>query len=172
MILTFVSSTGFANSVLLATGIILVWYTIETFRLRRLGARQLQQQQQQQPFPILIFPVDRSNTVSMRNIGLGPAINVKIEPIMRIVHEDTLAFTLELENRIIAANETVACAPGFIRNGLPESQDNWFIYLSPWNAEPATKFKIEYSDSLSNKYGYVLSAYKGEVNVEKSPKMI
>lgn len=88
--------------VVIATGLVLVWYTVETRRLRIEAQKQVEitQQQkeiQQRPFVILevgnfgrmtksdtLFPVNREYHFRVRNIGNSPAINVKVNEVQMV----------------------------------------------------------------------------------------
>jgi len=76
---------GMINIIVLAlTFGAIVWYTVETFRLRKINEKQIR---------INILPliaiVDIGNEIRLKNIGKSPALNVTINPIKNRTSIDT-----------------------------------------------------------------------------------
>lgn len=82
--------------VLLATGGVVAWYTAETYKLRQTAQKQLDSQGAQlaaqleqietQVRPFVIFRPDQGRgTLSLENVGFGPAFNVGLDDIL--IHE-------------------------------------------------------------------------------------
>lgn len=95
--MTFSDSLLIAQTIVLVlTGAVIVWYTIETARLRRTAQRQLESQLRQvdaqleqtetqvRPFVVLI-PDKGKGSATVENIGFGPALNIRIPPVL--VHQ-------------------------------------------------------------------------------------
>src|SRR5262245_32630560 len=81
------------SSVLTATGAVIAWYTVETYRLRREAQRQTELQNR--PFLLVECPSGGLNgEVVLRNVGSGVALNVSIRPIE--INEDAIVEHLGL----------------------------------------------------------------------------
>lgn len=75
---------------LVVTGGIVFWYTWETAQLRRMARSQLEQQMRQleaqmeqtetsiRPFVVFLAQRDRDASVLLENVGMGPALNVRL----------------------------------------------------------------------------------------------
>lgn len=64
--------------ILLVTGGILLWYTIETRRLRIVSGKQLKIDIR----PVMVA-IERSNSLTLKNIGRSPALNVTVKDVFR-----------------------------------------------------------------------------------------
>lgn len=70
----------YSDRLLIALGfIVLLWYTIETYRLRKIGKDQLDIQIL--PLPFLYISATSIPRLIIKNIGAGTAIDIKVKPV-------------------------------------------------------------------------------------------
>jgi hypothetical protein len=97
---------------LFATGMVVLWYTWETARLRRVANSQLEQQVQQlqaqmdqtetsvRPFVVFLARQDRAAKALVENIGFGPALNVRLLDVIINPDEAQLRINVHFPDRI------------------------------------------------------------------------
>jgi hypothetical protein len=149
------------TAVTTATLVVLIWYTVETQRLRR----EAQRQNENSMMPIVIFQsvyVKGQNiTVSrpvIRNLGSGPAFNVTIDPItllgktMVFEHPRTLAPGQEEYVAISGTREAKRDSAGGYDDGKIHHTQNFLKLLKSSPGGVPTKGVIAYASAAGKKY--------------------
>jgi hypothetical protein len=97
---------------LIVTGGVVFWYTWETAQLRRTATSQLEQQMRQvraqmeqtetsiRPFVVFLAQRDREASVVLENVGLGPALNVRLLDAIIDPEEQNLRINVHFPDRI------------------------------------------------------------------------
>ena len=119
------------------TGAILIWYTIETQLLRK--ETQKQTELQIRPFVIMEF---KNNEFYLKNIGRGPALNIKIKPV-QVSSEESIVIKFEEMISIVNAGDQIQVEPEGFRNG--RSTEKFFTaHLKPQYANRNLSIFIDY----------------------------
>jgi hypothetical protein len=95
--------------ILLATAIVILFYTLETYKLRRETQRQIELQIR--PFVIFQFT---GRTISLKNVGNGTALNVRLDDLALSESQDIkISFSQKIP--ILLKNEGIEIQPECFR---------------------------------------------------------
>lgn len=127
------------------TGLVVIWYTIETYLLR--NETQKQTELQQRPFVLAKL---QDNKLCLTNYGPGVSINTYVKPIM-IDEGMNVKIKFEEKVPVIKANESVCInAESFDKNG---SKGDFFVaHLDPENAVYDLITEIHYENIEGKRY--------------------
>jgi len=128
--------------ILLVTGGILLWYTIETRRLHIVSSKQLKIDIR----PIMVA-VERSNSLTLKNIGRSPALNVTVKDVLRY-NETYFKFG---RRTVWAAGEVLSLPITPYKGDKPitasgEAETAKNSYLSCRDAADTYELMIDYND--------------------------
>jgi hypothetical protein len=132
---------------LIGTFFVLLWYTIETARIRKINT----EQKDLQLLPAMMLYIrgdeDKDNLrLAMRNIGFGTATGVQIEPTTFTVDGKEIVFKFRLadQNNTLVANEEREVEIEVHKNGQSSYHNRYsefMAYFSPENLDMVTHFK-------------------------------
>lgn len=133
---------------LIGTFFVLLWYTIETYRIRKINTEQ--RDLQLLPAMMLYIRGDDDNKENhrlvMRNIGFGTATAVKIEQTVFNVDNKEIVFSFRLadQNSTLVADEEREIEIEVSRNGESNYHNRYkdfYAYFNPENLDMVTHFK-------------------------------
>lgn len=162
---------GVTAIILAITGWFVYKYTKATLDLRDTARNEIELTM----LPLLVFEFgveDRSNYfMKIRNMGKGPALNVKISPFKfisgSIVYESN--FLLE-EYNIVDPNVSKRLKEKVLINNEEARGHSLIPYLHPRFAEDNHEFTIKFDNSLGIAYKTVIKTGKAGISIIKPPK--
>ena len=124
---------------IILTGIIIIWYTIETKLLRY----ETQKQTEIQIKPFIILKIKDGEFI-LHNIGHGPALNVKIQPV-QVSSREEIVIRFEEAFPTLKPDESISIKAQSFRKGK-SAGDFFLAHLDPKYANRNLNVVIEYQD--------------------------
>lgn len=127
------------------TGIVIIWYTIETKELRAQAQKQTEIQQR----PFVILKIEQGNFI-LQNIGMGPALNVEVKPVQVNAEHEVIIRFKELHSTLVVGESVQLAAESFKKG--KSAGDFFLAHLDPEYANRNLNIVIEYQNVELNKY--------------------
>ena len=127
------------------TGLVVIWYTIETKKLRAESQKQTEIQQR----PFVILKVEKRNFV-LQNIGNGPALNVKVNPV-QVSADHEIIIRFNEHHPTLVTEESLTISAESFKKGK-SAGDFFLAHLDPEYANRILNIVIEYQNIELRKY--------------------
>ncbi len=167
------------NDIVIVLGfIVLVWYTIETYRIRKVTV--IQKDLQLLPTPMLYFHNSPGQKrIKIQNIGIGAAIGVTIEKYEFSQDSRTCKFIFNLEdgNNVLAPEEERMVGVNYFVNG-EASNAPYDNFWSQFNSDgggvstEAKNIKIRFQDATGQHYEMNIGFSSRGVEITKPPTRV
>lgn len=141
--------TGRQTWVVILTGVVVIWYTSETKRLRETSARQLEIQIR--PF-VLLRPADGGGFL-LENVGPGVALNVRVRDVV-VDAEHGVKITFRESVPVLRSRETLRIRAETFR-GDRSAGDFFSAHIDPRYANRELAMMIEYQNVDLKTYAVV-----------------
>jgi len=162
-----------SDGILVGTGIAIVWYTVETYYLRRESMRQTDAL----IHPLLIAGIDKiesrdtgryEDTVVVRNVGKGPALYVEVEDV-ELAHPDLgqivtrfqIIDVVPVGERVVVGAVTYFCGDGRTATELGGS----IAHLNPSYANASYMMVIRCRDTNGAEHKSVVQMGVGRIRL-------
>lgn len=130
---------------IILTGIIVIWYTVETKMLRF----ETQRQTEVSLRPFIVFEI-LNDHFSLRNLGTAPALNVKIRPVQVDANESIIIQFPDLIPSIMPGKSVEVRAESFKKG--KSAGDFFLAHIDPSYANRTLTIKIDYQNIELHKY--------------------
>jgi hypothetical protein len=150
---------------LIVTGGVVFWYTWETAQLRRTARSQLEQQIRQlqaqmeqtetsiRPFVVFLAQRDRDASVVLENVGLGPALNVRLLDAIINPEEEDWKINVHFPDRIPILRPGEQTRVGVLsRVGEHPFGDFFSAHIDPRFATKAVSIVVQYENIQMKSY--------------------
>lgn len=164
---------------LIATLGVLIWYAMETWKIRKINAQQ--RDLQLLPLPMLYLKhYGGSDRLVVRNIGAGAAIDVRVIPSQFKEESETLSFKYHLVglNTTLVPQEERGIGINLDINGQ-ENDDplpNFLIYHNPEIIERRKhknrEIKVQFKDITGQKYSTTISFNSKGISIINPPTRV
>jgi hypothetical protein len=150
---------------LIVTGGVVLWYTWETAQLRRTARSQLEQQMRQlhaqidqtetsiRPFVVFLAQRDRDASVVLENVGLGPALNVRLLDAIINPEEQNLQINVHFPDQVaILRPGEQARVRAMSRVGEHPFGDFFSAHVDPLYATKTVSIVVQYENIQMKSY--------------------
>lgn len=171
---------SYINDVIIVLGfLVLLWYTVETYKIRKITARQ----KDLQLLPAVMFYIRREggDRLCIKNIGAGSATAVQVMPAIIMADDRKLEFRFNLVdgNNTLTPQEERKVDQNFFVDGKKHNSplSNFLAHYDPasmiWPERPEPRLiRVRFRDMTGQAYETVLSFSGNGIAVEQEPYRI